>query len=138
MSTYTPKLAFWIARVLLLLFAIILCFAGITGLFDTTKLSGDAILAPDGVTSVRVDYGGFHLGLGLFAVLGVLNPSFLKAALVAGSITMTLVVLVRCVGMMVDGVTDAQIAIISIEAIPFALAIIGLAVIALRGEPDSR
>lgn len=136
MTSYASTPGYWIARIALLLFAIILCIAGITGLFDTTKLSGDAILAPDGVTSVRVDYGGFHLGLGLFALLGAVKTSFLKPALVAGSITMTLVVLVRCFGMMVDGVTDAQIAIVSIEVIPFALAVIGLGVLTLRGQPS--
>ena len=135
MSTPTSTRRIWIARGALLLFAIILCFAGITGLFDTSKLSGDAVLAPDGVTSVRVDYGGFHLGLGLFALLGVLNTSYLQPGLVAGTITMTLVVLVRCIGMMVDGVTDAQIAIVSTEVIPFALAIIGLGVLTFRGQP---
>ena len=126
MSAYTPTPSFWISRICLALFAVILCFAGISGLFDTTKLSGDVVLAPDGVTSVRVDYGGFHLGLGLFALLGAINTSFLKPGLVAGAITMTLVVAVRSIGMTVDGVTDAQIAIISVEVIPFALAIIGL------------
>ena len=137
MTTYAPSPSVWIARGALLLFAIILCFAGITGLFDTTKLSGDAILAPDGVTSVRVDYGGFHLGLGLFALLGALNTTYLKPGLVAGAITMTLVVLVRCAGMIIDGVTDAQIAIVSVEVIPFALAIIGLAVMIFRVSPQA-
>lgn len=134
MNTAPSSKRFWISRIALLLVGIILCFAGITGLLDTTKLSGDALLAPDGVTSVRVDYGGFHLGLGLFALLGALNSVFLKPGLVAASITMTLVVLVRCIGMMVDGVTDAQIAIVSVEVIPFTLAVLGLLVLTFRAQ----
>ena len=62
------------------------------------------MLAPDGVTSVGVDYGGFHLGLGLFALIGAVSPTFLKPGLVAASITMTLVIVMRATGMAVDGV----------------------------------
>ena len=129
MTNATQRAGGWIPRILLLLCALILCLAGITGAMGPEIISGDAVLAPDGVTSIRVDFGGFHLGLGLFALCGVLYSSLLKPGLLAMAITMTLVVLTRVIGLSVDGATDVQFATLSREAIPFVLSLIGLFVL---------
>lgn len=131
MSTAKLSKAHWIARISLLVVAILLCIAGVTGAFDTTKLSGNAILEPDGVTSIRVDFGGFHLGLGLFSLLGFLKTQYLRPALVAASITMTLVITMRVLGLAIDGATDAQFSTLSVEVIPFLLSLLGLALVSL-------
>lgn len=116
----------WISRTALLFCGAILCFAGTSGLFDPTMLSGNAVLAPDGVTSIRVDYGGFHLGLGLFALLGGFRTNLLNAGLIATSITMTLVVAMRLIGMQIDGMNEAQTTILIFEATPFLISLFGL------------
>ncbi len=130
--TWTKRILF--PRIILLLCGLLLCFAALNGVLNPTIISGDAVLAPDGITSIRVDFGGFHLGLALFAFLGVINTSYLKSGLIAMAITLTLVVFTRIIGMNVDGATDAQKATLMNEALPFALSIIGLFILSLKSK----
>ncbi|GLO69987.1 hypothetical protein MACH17_15040 [Phaeobacter inhibens] len=126
MRKATQRIFAKVPRGALLLCGLIMCLAGITGVLDPSVISGTAALKPDGITSIRVDFGGFHLGLGLFALSGVFFPSFLKPGLVAVCTTLSLVVLTRLSGMSIDGINDAQITILSRELMPFALSWIGL------------
>ncbi|WP_127114450.1 DUF4345 family protein [Shimia sediminis] len=135
MSTKTRKTLSWVPRAALLLCGLIMCLAGVTGVLDPSVISGTAVLAPDGITSIRVDFGGFHLGLGLFALYGVFFRSFLKPGLVAVCTTLTLVVVTRLLGINFDGLNDAQITILSRELVPFTLSIVGLLSLFLVSRP---
>ncbi len=137
MSTMPQKIISGIPRVALLMCGLIMCLAGITGVIGPTVISGTAVLAPDGITSIRVDFGGFHLGLGLFALYGVFFRSFLKPGLVAVANTLTLVVITRLTGINLDGLNDAQITILSRELMPFALSVAGLVFLVLAGRSNS-
>ena len=105
-----------------------------SGALNPEVTIGASNLNPESVTALRVDFGGFHLGLGMFALFGVFVASFLKPGLVAACTTMTLVVLWRIVGMTVDGVNEAQITTLSLEALTFVFSAIGLVVFALRSN----
>lgn len=88
----------------------------ISGALDPAVLSGNSILEPQVETSIRVDYGGFHLGLGIFALLGVAKLGPLRPALMATSITMSLVLVTRLIGTVVDGFNSEQLAILGFES----------------------
>ncbi|ATF20615.1 DUF4345 family protein [Phaeobacter gallaeciensis] len=135
MSTSTQRLFSKVPRAALLLCGLIMCLAAVAGALDPSVISGTSVLAPDGITSIRVDFGGFHLGLGLFALYGVAFPSFLKPGLTAVCTTLSLVVLTRLAGMGLDGVNDAQTTILSRELVPFALSWIGLLCLVRQPKP---
>lgn len=125
-----------IPRIALLVVGGLLCFVGVTGAISPEILSGTAELEPSATTGVRVDFGGFHLGLGLFALFCVLAKNWLKPGLTAASITLTLVVVTRLVGLGVDGVTDTQLETLGRESLPFVIAVFGLGML-LRNERAS-
>ena len=129
------KVYTWLPRIALLLCGAMLCFVGVSGVMDPTMISGDALLQPDGVTSIRVDYGGFHLGLGLFALFGLFKSNYAKSSLIAATITMVLVVVTRLSGIEIDGANEAQYSILTAEALVCSFAVIGLVAFLLKGNP---
>ncbi len=118
----------FLPRIALFISGTILSAAGVVGLFNPDILTNGVALEPAGTTGVRVDFGGFHLGLGLFALAGVFFKPLLKPGLIAMALTTTLVIVSRLIGINLDGMTDQQMATLSRELIPWVLSIVGLIV----------
>ena len=134
MNQIVKQAGSWTPRVALLLCGAMLSIAGISGALNPEATIGAANLNPESITALRVDFGGFHLGLAMLAFYGFFNASFLKPSLIGACTTMGLVVIWRVVGMTLDGVNDAQIATLALEALTFSFAVIGLIVFALRSN----
>ena len=126
MSEQKELVSTWLPRLALIGSGAILCFAGIFGTLNPEIISGSAKLEPDAVTSIRVDFGGFHLGLGLFALFGAIFGSLTRASLIAVLTTLLLVVSTRMLGLVLDGVNETQLTTLAKESIPLALSTIGL------------
>lgn len=80
-------------------------------------------LTPTAMTDVRVMYGAFELGPGIFCLASLWRRVWLEPALALATITFGCVAAVRLLGIWLDGTTNAyHLLAVTIEVATFALA----------------
>jgi hypothetical protein len=95
--------------------ALVLAGAGLVLVGVTGLTQPHAVLAPLGIplpgpsalSEARANYGGMHVGMGLFFLAGATRPALRTAALVAAAAFMGGLLVGRIVSAAVDGVPDA-------------------------------
>jgi Domain of unknown function (DUF4345) len=118
-------------RILLALLGAILIFAGLR-LGLNPHSTGFTFSNATAQTNARVLFGGFHSGLGLFALVCALQADTTLVGLSAVATTACAVITFRVLGIAVDGAERENILLLGRESVSIVLLIIAFAAIALR------
>lgn len=124
-SRYAP-------RVLLAAVGLILVWAGIRLGLQPGETGLEAT-SPAGLSNIRVAFGGFHTGLGLFAIGCAVRTSTLRIGLVAVGTTAACVIAFRLLGIGIDGADPENIGLLKRESV--SLVLLALAFALLRFGP---
>ena len=117
----------WIARVFLILDALIFAFVGQT-LLTRPMLKenlGFELISPTGITAIRT-WGGFFLGVGLIGLIAGCRKVWIVPGLFIVLIMGGLVVIARIAGIVIDGGEVTQWSELQDESLGPILAILGL------------
>ncbi len=86
-----------------------------------------AFAAPAGITDFRIAFGGFPIGVALFLFVCVLYRGWRLPGLVFTALLITVVVLARAYGMVMDSTVSANLQLLVIEFILIGITLAGVA-----------
>ena len=128
-------------RVVLILNTLSLLYFGIAFMVDPHGMTGQfgiTLAGTDAIADVSAVYGGFEIGMGLFLVWAVANPSYLKAGLVAATFCLCGFMAGRIIGIVHGGhPTEATFKLLSLDVAGALLDTVFL-VLYLRSERASK
>lgn len=123
----------WIARVFLVLDALIFIFVGQILFREPILMEnlGFKLVSPTGFTAIRT-WGGFFFGTGLLALVGATRKDWVVPGLFVVLTIGGLVVIARIAGIWIDGAEPTQWSELQDESLGPILAILGLIFAALH------
>ena len=126
----------WLSRLFLIVTAI--AFGRVAWLYLTNPAAAAAASdftagSAAAITSLRVGFGGFHLGCAVIALAGAVWPKWLIPCLAFVATMMGAVVSARILGIIVDGPAARSFFVLRVEGTVFVLVIIALILERLMG-----
>lgn len=127
----------WVIRLLVAGFAALFVIIGVRAMIDPQSIITQFELGRQGVTgtsAIRADMGGFFIGSGLAALVGLVPGK--RQWLLGAAVMVALAFTGRAIGLMSDGMTANIAQSMIIEAISIALLVAAFAILSPRRREE--
>lgn len=123
------RFTFWLGRIVLAIFTIIFTLIGLRFIADPVGAaagSGITLGTPVGITIARVGFGAFPLGCAVNAAFCLASARRLLAGLFFVSSMVSVVLVIRVVGILVDHTSHESLRVLGAEVVLLALSAVSL------------